>query len=307
MCKATTENIPALARIWHNVYQSVPKFCFPYTNLNISFTLVSAAFLISVRLLAIQVMVSVFGWPGSDDSENFPTTVEVSGSASSIVHSSLLCPGLIVAFLSHNKYSPSEHLSKATNWWQEFVDALLQFCTGYMIYDFLFIVLIRLEPGSIVPKLQADDYLFLAHHTVTSMYMTQTRVYQAGHMSAMMCMLIGEFSNPLHNSFMIGEAAMALDCCNGTLAQQLHFGIETAFSFLYLLLRVLVGPIAFSHITWDLLGTQQARENLPLTLRLFWNVLIWSVVVGSYGWIVRSYGMLETNIGILMAEGQQEL
>jgi hypothetical protein len=140
------------------------------------------------------------------------------------------------------------------------------------------------------------------------MYMTQTRVYQAGHMSAMMCMLLGEFSNPLHNMYWIGNAAMTLDCCNGPLVEELHFWIETAFSLLYLLLRVIVGPIACAHMTWDLLGTKQARENLPLTIRVFWTFMIWAVEVGSISWIVFSYGMLVKNLGILgiLAEGQSQ-
>jgi hypothetical protein len=121
-------------------------------------------------------MISVFGWPDTSgsSSENYPTTLESSGSAASIVHSSLLCPGLIVAFLSyHHKYSPSAKLfnTNDTNvnyWRQEFVDALLQFCTGYMIYDFLFIILLRLDPTtSMIPNFRPDDYLFMGHHIAT--------------------------------------------------------------------------------------------------------------------------------------------
>lgn len=106
-------------------------------------------------------------------------------SVAGVVHSSLLCPGLIAAFWSHS-YNPSEHMSKAPHrWWQQSVDALLQFCTGYMIYDAIFIVMMRTDLSlSWVPAFEPDDYLFLMHHMMTATYMTQARIYQAGHMSA---------------------------------------------------------------------------------------------------------------------------
>jgi hypothetical protein len=281
------EIIPFFAQLWRKTYHSVPQVCFPFTNLNISFSLVSATFLICVRILAIRFLENVFGWPEDASDEG-------AASFAAIAHSSILIPGLVTAFLSH-KYSPSEHISAAPQWWQELVDAMLQFCTGYMIYDGTFIMVTRLDLAvSWIPALIPADFLFLGHHLATAIYMTQARVYRAGHMSAMMCMLLGEASNPLHNSFMIAKKAVTLACCNGAFSQLIYACLKVVFSFVYILLRVVLGPFIFTHMSWDLLFSKNAREHLPLPLRIFWNFMIWAVVVGSYSWIVFCYGMLNT-------------
>ena len=103
--------------------------------------------------------------------------------------SPVICIGLIVAF-STQKYSPIAKFDEAPTWWREFADALLQFCTGYMVYDSLVNSCWLRWDGERF-QLSDDDYLFLAHHFMTSFYMTSTRIIQAGHMSAIICMLLG--------------------------------------------------------------------------------------------------------------------
>jgi hypothetical protein len=296
MCKGQANSsssepsdIPAIAKFWRQLYFKIPKFNFPGTKLNVSFTVVSALFLMSVRLLATQVLQKVFGWPVEESKE-------AAASVAGVVHTTLLCPGLVTAFL-HHRYNPSEHITKATQWWQDLVEALLQFCTGYMVYDATFIVLTRLNPAvSWIPAFVPDDYLFLGHHFMTATYMTQTRIYRAGHMSAMMCMLLGEASNPNMNTWFVTSKAITLDCCNGPLMQAFHKYNEMIFCAIYLFLRVIMGPLMCTHMSWNLLTSSEAKEHLPLGLRLFWNFMIWAVILGSYSWIVYTYEMLQAHM-----------
>jgi hypothetical protein len=281
--------IPRVAQIWRYVYHAVPKVNFPFTNLPMSFSLASAAFLFTLRMMTEPLLISVFHWP-----EGATPTKESAASMVSICHSSLLCLGLIVSFQTQT-YRPSQKLVEAPLWWQEFVDALIQFCTGYMIYDAIFnVILLRWSPGDRLPTFGLDDYLFLGHHIVTSTYMISTRVIKAGHMSAMMCMLLGELTNPLHNLYMISNNALTLDnnCCNGELSQQLFTIISVSFAAMYFFFRVLFAPFFFLHITYDLLITKQGRTNIPLALNIFWNLMIWAVVFGSISWIQKCLGIL---------------
>lgn len=284
-----TKQIPTIAKFWRKLYQTVPAFNVPFTNLPISFALASAAVLMTVRITSDLVLRTVIGWP--DESSQWAAS-----SLTGITHSSLLCPGLVTAFLTH-KYDPSEPLSKAPGWWQDLVNALLQFCTGYMVYDAIFIVLVRFDLSeSWIPSLEADDYMYLAHHFMTSTYMTQSRVYQAGHMSALMCMLLGEATNPFMNGWFVTSKAITLDCCNGSVMQILHHYIEIAFAASYLFFRAVLGPLYFVPMSWSLLTSQNAKEHLPMWVRLFWTFMIWAVVLGSYSWMVTCAEMLQKHI-----------
>jgi hypothetical protein len=280
---------PPLVQSWLNVYHVLPKIYVPGTNLSISITLFGAMGLFTIRSIVQRILPLVFGWPSSNE----VPTIEGASSFAAIVHSTILCTGLILAFSTH-KYSPSERLDVAPLWWQELVDSLLQFCTGYMLYDGFFNVLVlRWTWGDLTPTFAFDDYLFLGHHMVTAWYMSSTRVIRAGHQSAMICMLLGELSNPLHNSYMMADVAMTLDCCNGPVGQQMHAVIEVLFAAVYNFIRVLVAPIFFVHLTYDICCTQQAKDNIPLGLRITWTVMVWAVVFGSFSWILKCHGILE--------------
>jgi len=106
----------------------------------------------------------------------------------------------------------------------------------------------------------------------------------------MMCMLLGECTNPLHNSFFIGEKAMQLACCNGPMAQQVFRAIEIVFSFSYVAVRGLIAPLFFAPMTWDLWA--RGRKHIPIWLVFFWTLLIWSVLIGSWPWTVECWGVL---------------
>jgi hypothetical protein len=123
--------------------------------------------------------------------------------------------------------------------------------------------------------------------------MTQARYYQAGHMSAMMCMLIGELSNPLHNTYYILDIASKLDCCNGGNVKKILSIVTPLFCAVFLLLRVIVGPIVLSYNAYGVTFSKEGKENLPLWVRLFWSFMIYAVLFGSIPEILSCKEMLE--------------
>lgn len=283
-------SMPAVANFYLKVYNALPTINVPFTKFNVSFSLLSAVFLTCIRFTAESVLVSKFGWP-----EGATPTMEASASCASVCHSTILCTGLIVAFLTQ-KYDVAAKIQDQgidKKWWPEFADALLQFCTGYMVYDTVINILwLRWNSELQTFEFGIDDYLFLGHHMVTTTYMSSCRVIGAGYMSAMICMLLGEITNPLQNMYMIAEVAVKLDCCNGPLMQQFYSFITVAFAAAYFSVRVVIAPPFFAMITYVLLLTKRGRTNVPLGLNIFWNLLIWGVVFGSTSWIVKCYNIL---------------
>ncbi|KAL3912884.1 MAG: hypothetical protein SGILL_006715 [Bacillariaceae sp.] len=292
MAKKSTDNnnkkIPAVARFWVALHDALPTITVPFTkNLDITLTLASALFLTSVRLTAEYVLVNYFGWPEGDT-----LTKEASSSCGSITHSMTLCTGLIVAFATQ-KCQPAARMDESPLWWQKFADSLLQFCTGYMVYDAIINILyLRYDSTLQTIVLGDDDKLFLIHHIMTTTYMTSARILRAGHMSAMTCMLMGELTNPLHNMYMMGDVAMKLECCNGPGAQKFHAVISVAFAAMYNLFRAVLAPPVFAWVSYCLIITKRGRTNIPLPLNLLWNLMIWGVVFGSSSWIVKCHGIL---------------
>ena len=279
--------IPAVANLFVTLYRALPKAIVPFTSLDISFSLLSTVFLTSVRFGSEYVLVQNFGWP-----EDATPTREAASSCGSITHSTILCTGLIVAFWTqaYDVAAKIKDQAKPNQWWPDFADALLQLCTGYMIYDALINILwLRWDSEASTFMFTDDDFLFIAHHIVTSFYMISARVIGAGYMSAMACMLLGEITNPLHNLYFIGEQAMKLDCCNGAFARAVHSVVTIVFAAAYFSVRVIIAPPFFLGITIVLLLTKRGRTNIPLALNLFWNMLIWGVCFGSGSWIRKCY------------------
>ena len=271
-----------LANVWVKAYRAVPRINFPFTELDIAFSLCSATFLYLARLSFEETLIRVFQWP-----RDTPGTTEAVGSLAAMLHAMILVPGLFVA-LTTQPYSPTEHISKAPQWWQDLVSALLQTCTGYMVYDS--VVSFFMLKGF---DLDGTDLLFLGHHLATTIYMTQTRVIQAGHTSAMICMLLGEFTNPFQNGRNVTNQALQLACCNGIWMQKAHSIIEFLFAFFYFTMRSFVAPVFFLHVTIQLL-IAPSRHNISLGLRIVWILLIWAVEVGSYDWIIQCWDILQT-------------
>lgn len=177
-------------------------------------------------------------------------------------------------------------ITVAPAWWQEVVHYLLGFCTGYMVYDAIFSMLI---PNNF--QIIDDDLMFFAHHVMTVFYMTSTRIVGAGHQSAMICMFLGEMSNPFHNFYYFLQESMKLSCCNGPLAQNAMYVTVFLFASSYAILRTFLGPImTMFHASYDLLAN--GRKHIPLWLIFIYITLIWAVCLGSYPWIVESWKML---------------
>ena len=277
------------------------QFVSAYNALPIPFVITSAAFFVSIRLLARMTLESVFGWPVDD----LIHTDRAASSVPSIFHSTILCPGLIAAFMSHN-YNPSEHISKASKRWQTLVSALLQFCTGYMLNDLMFLLYRGMSEDSWIPQLSTGDLMFVGHHIVTATYMTQTRVYQAGHMSAMMNMLLGELSNPLFNIHRFIKFGSEINFFNsGALLLKFKTLIPVLYSLVYVPLRALIGPIVCFAMTLNLLFSKEGQQNLPLWVRILWSLMIWAVIFGSAGEIQDCITVLQE--AFLSETGQREL
>ena len=283
------DEIPSnfVAKLWVGIYRSLPVIHFPFTKLNISMSLLGATFLWTCRIISYHILVRIFGWPSDNQKSH-----EAVGSIIAILHSTSILPGLAVA-LASQPYRPSSHITTAPQWWQHLVSALMQFCTGYMVYDSLASFLILKGPSNLV----ASDFLFLGHHFATSLYMTQTRVLQAGHTSAMICMFLGELTNPFQNSYYVSQHAMEFECCSGPWMQQFHDFVAMGFAYSYFCMRVIIAPLFFVHVTGDLL-LSKTRTNIPVLIRFFWIFMIWAVEVGSYDWIMQCWTMIQQFQGI---------
>eukprot|EP00584_Thalassiosira_punctigera_P020961 CAMPEP_0172574484 /NCGR_PEP_ID=MMETSP1067-20121228/136725_1 /TAXON_ID=265564 ORGANISM="Thalassiosira punctigera, Strain Tpunct2005C2" /NCGR_SAMPLE_ID=MMETSP1067 /ASSEMBLY_ACC=CAM_ASM_000444 /LENGTH=301 /DNA_ID=CAMNT_0013367113 /DNA_START=1140 /DNA_END=2044 /DNA_ORIENTATION=- len=222
------ERIPFVLRPWVSLYRATPKMYIPGTDVDVAFSL-RFAVAFSVLRLAFRHALYHLGWPvGSRD------TYYVSACVASFCHSSLILPGL-AAVLWSQKYVPSGRLEPSPKWYQDATNALMGFCTGYMIYDSIMGYVVETWHPGIGPVLTSDDWTFLGHHILTTLYMVSARWAKAGHMSAMMLMFVGEFSSPVMNAHLILEKALEQECCGGaSWLPALFAHNEQFFSALYL-------------------------------------------------------------------------
>lgn len=271
---------PLLLQFWCNVDDALPRIS--CGGLDVSLTLASALFLACVRFIAETIMVQVFGWPAVS-----LVTKNAAASVPAILHSSLLVPSLFFAFSIH-KYRPSESLATAPVFYQHVATCLLQFCSGYMLYDCVLNVLwLNLTMGD---GIQGDALMFLGHHIATALYMTLCRIHRAGHQSAFICMFLGEMTNPFHNAYFIAIAAQQLECCNGPLSQQLYKVIEFLFGASYVAVRAFIAPFFFAHATFSL--WYDRNPHVPLVTIAFWSFLIWLVEIASIPYIQDCWSMI---------------
>eukprot|EP00563_Minutocellus_polymorphus_P004061 CAMPEP_0181043200 /NCGR_PEP_ID=MMETSP1070-20121207/12577_1 /TAXON_ID=265543 /ORGANISM="Minutocellus polymorphus, Strain NH13" /LENGTH=321 /DNA_ID=CAMNT_0023121505 /DNA_START=61 /DNA_END=1026 /DNA_ORIENTATION=+ len=274
---------PASLRPFVGIYDSIPRIHVPFTDLDVSFTIISFFVLSIIRLVLFRVLVQ-FGWPS-----NSKMTLDSAGSLASILHSLVICYGTFVCLVTHPKYVPSAKLSAAPLWWQEAATALLEICTGYMIHDAVFLIRDCHMLG-----LQLSDFeiLCLGHHLATSLYMISARVVGAGHLSAMMMIFCGEISNPFMNALFVTRFAIKLSCCNSATVKVLHTIIEPSYAFVYVYFRLLLGPLAAAHLTHDFLVLPSGRKNVPIKISIIWIALVWVVIYGSGPFIQEAVNML---------------
>ena len=287
-----------ILKYWIDLYRSSPKLYLPGTEVDFGFSLVCAIPLTLSRFFFRHAFY-YFGWDESSD------TISASGCMPSICHSSLLVPGLLATLLSH-KYVPSVTLRGTPQWYQDSVHALLSFCTGYMIYDlFMGYFVEKWQPGQ-GPVLSSEDWMYVGHHVLTSLYMISTRWVKAGHISAMVLMFFGELSNPNMNIKLIVERAMKQDCSKGvTWLPTLYMYNEQVFSSLYIMCRVFAASFVFPHLTYDLLV--RGKKNAPMWLIVFWLILCYGVQIGSIPTIFECIDTLKNGPITSNAALQEEL
>lgn len=281
--------VPSLLKLWASIYNGVPKVCIYGTNFPVGLTILSTLFISCLRFVYRYLYVNVFQFDiGSRK------TVEMIACNTSMTHSLLLVPALWQA-LRDQPYKPSASIQNAPQYYKDAVTALLQFCTGYMIYDFIFMI------ASNHWRVHPDDVAFIGHHFVTILYMTQTRVLGAGHISAMTLMWSGEFTNPMQNSHCITRFAIQM-AKEGSFWHVIHPYVEWVYATSYAFFRAVVGPIQIVHITYDLL-TREGRKNIPLYVSILWIVMIWGIIVGSIPWTKEGLEMARDGLVVKYHEG----
>lgn len=173
--RSLIDSIPWILQPWDYIYRKLPLFYLPRTNMDITFTLGSATLFTCFDYTTAFLLRKWSDWPMKESRI-------VAGSITTIFHSSMLVPALAACLLSSHRYQPSGLLDEHPKWWRDVTTALLQFCTGYMLYDAVVqFIADRWSPGAGFVFTSAD-YLFLGHHLATFMYMTSTRLIKAGHM-----------------------------------------------------------------------------------------------------------------------------
>jgi hypothetical protein len=284
--KENRRKMKKLVYVWNDLYNSAPKLYIPYTKFDIGFSVISCAVVCTLRLIYEYFYIHILNFD-----PNTYKTIESAAACASITHAILLCTGLWAA-LASQPYVPSEKIDKAPKEYQNAVTALLQLCTGYMFYDAIF--MFRSNNWSLHP----DDTAFLAHHVVTTLYMTQTRILGAGHISAMGLMFTGEVTNPAQNSHLITKFGIQLTTNEHSLFHALHPYTELMFGILYFIFRAFVGPTQIMHITYDLLFTKKGRDNVSLKVSLIWVVMIWGIILGSYPWTMEALEMVGDGLNV---------
>lgn len=271
-------------------YRSLPSNLLRIGNLDITFTIASFLVLSAFRVVYFQLLTVVAGWPLRSK-----MTTDSASSLVSITHSIPLCIWLTEWFwkVGFRAYSPSCALSSHSDKnLRDAASACLQMCTGYMMFDAIWLIKDTYQLD-IMPLTQFD-LMIMAHHTLTSFYMTSCRVIGAGHVSAMILMLTGEISNPLMNGMFITRFAIQLDCCKDSAAiQLLHSLLEHTFAVVYIIFRTTIGPVCSIHLAWDVLFTKQGRQNIPLPLSIFWVMMIVGILIGSGDFVMEAVDMLQ--------------
>ena len=285
---------PLLLRPWIHLYQKMPKLLIPGTKLDVAFTILSALLLTCVDY-GSALFLTIGGWPAQSKH-----TRAVAGSIATIFHSTVLVLGLGAA-LSTQKYDPSGHMDDHPDWWADGAHALIQFCTGYMIYDAAVQFIADRWQKGVGPVLSAADYMFLGHHAATSLYMISARLCEAGHMSAMILMLTGEATAPIMNVLRIARTAAnddisAHSILGRSLLQMMYPYVEYLFALLYASFRIVIGPICAAHLTYDILLTKKGRKNVPVGLSVVWLTMVWGVLFGSIPWIKNALTILKAGL-----------
>jgi len=279
--------IPPLLQFWLSISNAVPSIYLPGTRFDIAFTLLSVWFLLSVRSLFDSFFQGYLGWD-----PNNKLTTDCAASATSILHSLILCPGLAYALYSSPPFLPTAKMTDAPKWWQEIAVAQFQFCTGYMLYDTIGLVM-----DNKWNWIHPDDINYLVHHVITVIMMSQCRVLGAGHKCSMSLMMTGEFTNPMMNINIIMRYAIKMEP-DGSIWHLMHPYSELIYAVFYAFFRLVVGPLQIIHITYHLLFTKLGRERIPLSTALVWTVVISAIILGSLPYSFEAIDMIKDGLAV---------
>jgi len=196
-----------------------------------------------------------------------------------MTHTTLLLVPLLSQLLTHPSRCPSALFSAASPKWNYVSCTLISYCTAYMLQDGFHLA----NQAYTLGRVSDDDFMFLAHHVITTGYMCSVRVLGAGHYSVMLLMFFGEVTNPVHNIFLILEKAAA----SGHGGPNIEYWLPLfgkIFALFYGLVRVVFGPVLGLWITYDLLLRAEGRKNVPIMLSAVWVAAMWAVLHGSLGY-----------------------
>jgi len=274
------ERIPSLAAFWCKLYDAAPKVYIGGT-MDVGFSLVVIGIFIILRQMILQVLY-YNGWPSGGEQSTLLVGACMLGG---VFHTPLLVPTLFV-LLTSQPFDASATMTSFPLWYQKTTSAMLQLCTGYMVYDFGITLWDRREVG-----LNDDDPMYMAHHFMTAFYMISTRMVGAGQPSAMISMFLGECTNPFFNFHLIFEMAVKYGrCCddNGGWASKVQIVVELLTAVSYVSIRGLIAPFVLGIYTCSGL-LFPSNKQIPFVLRIAYCLMIWAVLLGSIGWVKILY------------------
>lgn len=278
--KNVDNDVPFILRPWVYFQKALPPMIF--FGLNFSVTIFSMLFFALVKYAGTQLLL-VNGWPAGTYETTFNVACLVAMSHSTVI----LIP--LYKCMQLQPFVPTRRLSDSPLYWQLSSDALLQYCTGYMIQDSVFTLIRAYKVGY-----DPSDTVFLAHHFVTVSYMTQCRYLKAGHISTMLCIFAGEVTNPVMMVWYITKNAVDSICCNGPRVAALFNASEFIYAFMYFVVRALIMPLLVVYQFYDIWFTKQ--PNIPTSVSIYWSLCMLIVVLGSYDYIVDCWSILMTYI-----------
>eukprot|EP00927_Polykrikos_kofoidii_P056518 TRINITY_DN50621_c0_g1_i1.p1 TRINITY_DN50621_c0_g1~~TRINITY_DN50621_c0_g1_i1.p1 ORF type:complete len:321 (-),score=29.66 TRINITY_DN50621_c0_g1_i1:16-978(-) len=287
---------PFILAPWIKAYDACPKVYLPKTKVDIAFTLVCAFCLFLARRVCDFVIVHVFGWP-----VGAKMTIESAACAVSGFQAAIFVPSIGACILSQ-PYRPSGKMSDSPMWWQCSAKALIQFCSGYMVYDSIMLFGDTWDADAGKPVFASADLMFLGHHFATSFYMISALLQGAGHQSAMMLMFLGEMTSPLQNSHSILKFAVKIHSHSSFVEICLMY-VELLYALVYIPLRAFIGPLVCAHLTYDLLLTKTGRKNCKVVVSMLWMPMCWGVLYGSIPWIEEAIAMARDGLELKYHRG----
>lgn len=285
---SSSEGGPMIMKAWSYLYNAVPKVVFLYgTNTSMTLSLLFAVFFRILHLFVWKILlISILGFPSSDTNTRQSSVYIIS-----IIHSLIITPSTFTALITQTPI-PSQHISKSPKWWIDATHAIMEFTTGYFIYDGFFNSILPYygTPGGI----PTSHKCFLGHHVGAGLCMVMARVTKSTHMSALTIMFFGEASNPAQNSRSLIKILLEMgDCCSSPKMVGFYPYLDFTYGLLYSLIRIGVNPGLCVYTTYDYLFTKQGRQNISKPVAAVWLFCFWGISIGSIPWCLEAAKIVE--------------